>query len=132
MSKIHNVTIADIDANPFRQLGTYPYVTRKIDTLKRSINDVGLWEGVIGRKNGNRVEIAFGHHRVEAARQALGDKASIPLIIRKLDDKEMLQFLGRENMEDYNADFLTMLETWEAGQKYLGGAPPKKQALDIA
>ena len=26
----------------------------------------------------------------------------------------MLQFMGRENLEDYNADFLTMLQTWDA------------------
>ena len=26
----------------------------------------------------------------------------------------MLQFMGRENMADYNADFITMLQTWDA------------------
>jgi len=31
----------------------------------------------------------------------------------------MVQFMGRENMEDYNADFLCMLETWEAGVRFL-------------
>ena len=39
---------------------------------------------------------------------------SAPMIVRDLDDTAMLQFMGRENLEDYNADFLTMLETWEA------------------
>jgi hypothetical protein len=31
----------------------------------------------------------------------------------------MLQFMGRENMSDYNSDFLTMLETWDAAVNYL-------------
>jgi hypothetical protein len=31
----------------------------------------------------------------------------------------MLQFMGRENMDDYNADFLTMLETWDAAIGYV-------------
>ena len=31
----------------------------------------------------------------------------------------MLQFMGRENMDDYNADFLTMLETWDAAVEYV-------------
>ncbi len=31
----------------------------------------------------------------------------------------MLQFMGRENMDDYNADFLTMLETWDAAVEYI-------------
>lgn len=112
MSHILNTLIEQVDANPFRRLGDYPYVQRKLDTLTKSINDVGLWEGVIGRKSGNRVEIAFGHHRVEAARQA--GLTEINVIVRDLSDDQMLAFMGRENMEDYNADFLTMLETWEA------------------
>ena len=69
VSQVLTVKIEEVDANPFRRLGDYPYVQRKLDTLIKSINDVGLWEGVIGRKAGNRVEIAFGHHRVEAARR---------------------------------------------------------------
>ena len=36
------------------------------------------------------------------------------MVVRDLDDKQMLQFMGRENGEDYNADFLVMLEIWEA------------------
>ena len=30
----------------------------------------------------------------------------------------MIQFMGHENLEDYNADFLCMLETWEAGAQF--------------
>jgi ParB family chromosome partitioning protein len=109
-----------IDANPFRRLGDYPYVERKLDALKRSIEDVGLWEGVIARKKGNRYEIAFGHHRMEAARQTGLKEVSV--VVRKLDDEQMLQFMGRENLEDYNADFATMLETWEAALNFPGAA----------
>jgi len=112
MTQVQNVGISQIDANPFRRLGDYPYVERKVEALMKSISDVGLWEGIIGRMVGNRVEIAFGHHRAEAARRVGLD--AINIIIRDLTDDEMLAFMGRENMEDYNADFLTMLETWEA------------------
>lgn len=112
MTQVQAISIENIDANPFRRLGDYPYVERKVEALMRSIKDVGLWEGVIGRSAGNRVEIAFGHHRVEAARRV--GLTAINIIVRDLTDDEMLAFMGRENMEDYNADFLTMLETWEA------------------
>jgi hypothetical protein len=30
----------------------------------------------------------------------------------------MLQFMGRENGEDYNAEFLVMLNTWEAAARF--------------
>jgi ParB/RepB/Spo0J family partition protein len=119
MSKLFNVPIEAVDANPFRRLGDYPYVERKLDALQQSIKEVGLWEGVIARKAGNRYQIAFGHHRIEAARRL--KTKSIPMVVRDLDDKQMLQFMGRENMEDYNADFLTMLETWEAAESFLKG-----------
>ena len=35
-------------------------------------------------------------------------------ILRELDDLQMVQFMGRENLEDYKADFLAMLNAWEA------------------
>lgn len=122
MSKIETVSIDAVNPNPHRHLDTYPFVERKVEALMRSIADVGLWEGVIARKDGNSYQIAFGHHRVEAARRA-GLK-SIPLVVRDLDDAEMLKFMGRENGEDYNADFLVMLETWEAAEAFLSKSRP--------
>jgi len=113
---IVNASLASIDANPFRMTNEYPYVEAKIQALMRSIEDVGVWEGIIVRKKGNRYQLAFGHHRAEAARR-LG-MARIPLIVRELSDEEMLQFMGRENLEDYNASFNCMLETWEAALRF--------------
>ena len=41
--------------------------------------------------------------------------------------------MGRENMEDYNADFLCMLETWEAGLVFWPSIDGKTaQPLEIA
>ena len=34
-----------------------------------------------------------------------------------LTDRQMLQYMGRENLEDYNAEFLIQLESWEAAIK---------------
>lgn len=133
MSELMSVSIGSIDSNPYRQLDQYPYVERKLDTLIRSYAVVGMWEGVIARQNGNRYEIAFGHHRVEAARRA--GLPEVSLIVRSLTDEQMLQFMGRENIEDYNADFLCMLETWEAAVVFMessGHVRGKWQAIDIA
>ena len=45
----------------------------------------------------------------------------------------MLAFMGRENMEDYNADFLTMLETWEAAVDHSPSRDgDKNQPVEIA
>ena len=132
MSDIVKVKISTIDPNPLRRLADYPFNQAKLEALRRSIADVGLWEGIIARRHGNRVQIAFGHHRFEAARQELGDDARIPIIIRDLTDEEMLQFMGRENLEDYNADFLVMLETWEAATGFRRDPGEKTEMIDIA
>lgn len=118
------IKLSIVDPNPFRRLEKFPYDNAKINALRQSIRDVGLWPGVIGRRFGNRVQIAFGHHRVESARRENLQKAS--LILMDLTDEQMLQYMGRENLEDYNAHFLTMLETWEAGIMYFNAEPRRK------
>ena len=118
-SEIKTVSLSSLDPNPLRNMARYPFNEDKLTALRRSIKDVGLWEGVIARKHSGRYQIAFGHHRVEAARKELGKDARIPVIVRALTDEQMIQFMGRENTEFYNADFLVMLESWEAAARFI-------------
>ena len=131
MSKLIEVPVDAVDPNPYRSLNAYAYDQIKVDTLKRSYDDVGMWEGVIARQVGNRYQIAFGHHRLEAAKQNKIKK--IPLIVKDVTDKRMIEYLGRENMEDYNANFEVMYDAWEAAvefcRRFNGG---KSDVLDIA
>jgi ParB-like chromosome segregation protein Spo0J len=129
-ASIELVPVKDVDPNPFRLLGQYPYNDKKLKALQRSIKDVGLWEGIIGRRKGNRVEIAFGHHRQRAAE--LSGFTAIPVVIRDMTDEQMLQFMGRENLEDYNADFLVQLNSWEAGMNFPERSGKQRNAVDIA
>ena len=121
MSVLKTVGMELIHANPYRLINTYPYIEPKLDSLVRSINDVGFWEGVIARPNpdGKGYQIAFGHHRIEAAKRAGLNRA--PIIVRDLTDEQMIQFMGRENGEDYKADFITMLNTWEGAIAFSKG-----------
>jgi hypothetical protein len=95
------VSLSSIEPNPFRDLKTYPYDKRRLEALERSIEHVGLWEGLIGRPAGHGYQLAFGHHRLEAARSR--NLTKVPLIIRDLTDEEMVGFMSRENMEDFNS-----------------------------
>jgi len=47
------------------------------------------------------VEIAYGHHRIEAAKRVYGDDHEIGITIRELSDIEMLRVMGLENSEDW-------------------------------
>lgn len=130
MSKLLNVPIRAIDANPFRCLAEYPWIEPKIEALQRSIADVGFWEGVICRKVGDRFQLAFGHHRIEAAKRE--GLTSLRLVIRDLTDEQMLQFMGRENGEDYKSDFNIMLNTWDGAVEYLSGTGSGTTDVDVA
>jgi hypothetical protein len=44
----------------------------------------------------------------------------------------MLRFMARENSEEYGSEFLVMLNTWEAGVKFLAHPVRQKTTLEIA
>jgi hypothetical protein len=129
MAEIVTADIDRIALNPYRRLHSFPYIDSKLDALQRSIKDVGLWPSVIARALGDhklwQYELAFGHHRVEAVRRL--KMKTVPLIVERLTDKQMLQYMGRENLEDYNASFLIQLESWEAAIKSGFGSLVKEQ-----
>jgi hypothetical protein len=54
MSEIIRVPIGATDANPFRLTSQYPYVERKIESLKRCFDEVGLREGALQASIGVR------------------------------------------------------------------------------
>lgn len=117
--EIRNVNIVNLAPNPYRDMVNYPVIRAKVDALKASIADVGMWPSIIGRAAGGKtVEKAFGHHR-ELAAIELG-LTEIPVIMQDLSDRQMLQYMGRENGEDYASDVAISLNTWEAGVRFLG------------
>jgi hypothetical protein len=120
MYKLETVPINLIDPNQHRDLATYPWLEHKVGHLMASMQEVGFWAGVIARRVGDRYELAFGHHRLEAARRLKITK--IPLLLADLTDLQMLQYMGRENGEDYNTEFLVMMNTWEGGVNFLANS----------
>jgi ParB/RepB/Spo0J family partition protein len=117
MIKIVDAELDRIVPNPFRMLDKYPYREEKLAALQSSIKETGFWSGVIARRHGDKFQLAFGHHRVEAAR--LVGLETVPLDVRELTDEQMLQLMARENLEDYRTSFLELLTTWEAAADYL-------------
>lgn len=128
---VMSVRLSQIDPNPWRDLEKYPLVDRKVEALINSISMNGFWEGVIARPHpskAKRFQLAFGHNRVGAARKALGENGSIPIIVRMLDDKEMVRFMASENTQDYNTDFVRIYEGWEGASRLLGTTDAKAVA----
>lgn len=117
--KISNIAPERIKANPYRDLDTYPILPEKVDALMRSISegDVGVWPRIIARPCTGGYEMAFGHHLLEAAKRL--KVKNIPIIVAELNDERMVQYMGRENGEDYGSEFLILLNTWEGAVKHL-------------
>jgi len=129
-AQIKSVPLRALKHNPHRLMATYPISPKKVESLKRSIEAVGLWESIIVREKGAGYQIAFGHHRVAALKELKIKEVNV--ILKDLDDKQMLEYLGRENGEDYNTEFLIMLNTWEAGVKFIDRGRQNSQPVDIA
>ena len=131
MSKIKTVLIGSVEPNPHRYLNHYPWKEKKVEALQHSIADVGLWESIIVREHGEGFEMAFGHHRIEAARRE--GMTEVNVIVKELTDLQMLQYMGRENGEDYASDYLIMLNSWEGAVNFLGRLNGQNsQSIEIA
>ncbi|MFC1530970.1 ParB N-terminal domain-containing protein [Gemmatimonadota bacterium] len=109
------VRIRDIRPNPFRHLERYPLHADKVETLRASIRKTGWWKNVVGRKGSNgTVELAYGHHRLEALKLEYGPDDEVGLIVEDLDDTTMLQIMANENMEEFSSSAWIEMETVRA------------------
>lgn len=107
--------LQDILPNPFRRIGEYPIHPEKVRVLRESLRTTGFWDNLVARRNGDgTVEIAYGHHRLEALRQEYGPDHEIPLTIRPLDDDMMLKIMARENQEEWGTSAWVLMETVRA------------------
>jgi flagellar biosynthesis GTPase FlhF len=105
LAELKQLALSSLRANPFRDLATFPLREKRVAGLVESINAEGFWEGVLARPVRRGYEIAFGHHRVEAARKALGEHARVPIIVRDIDNEQMLRLMLRENSSENGRDF---------------------------
>ena len=104
------VQTANLRPNPFRRLAEYPIIREKIDALKESIDSTGFWGTIVGRPHkGSLVEIAFGHHRLQALKECKIDRVEI--IVRDLSNEQMLKMMARENLEEWGTSAWVEIET---------------------
>ena len=105
------IALKDIKPNPYRNLERYPLDQPHVDELVASIKatEAGFWDNVLVRKVGDKYELAYGHHRLEAAKQAGLKEADF--IVKKLSDEEMLKIMYLENKQDrVRKPFISLME----------------------
>jgi ParB-like chromosome segregation protein Spo0J len=89
------VDLALLKPNPYRDFVVDPIDADAVDRLAASIEEDGFWGGVVCRRVNGHVEIAAGHHRVQAAMQAGMTAADV--FVGDLDDAAMIRVYAREN-----------------------------------
>src|SRR5262249_22132091 len=79
--QMNTFKLKDVRNNPFRDAELNPLNEEKITALRTSIRETGFWNNVLARIGPDgKPQIAYGHHRIEAARQE--DIEEVGLIIR--------------------------------------------------
>jgi len=117
------VKIKNILPNPYRKFEHYPISRKKVDALKESFNRTTFWENIVGRKAGDKVELAHGHHRLIALKELYAQDTEVNIIVRNLTNAQMIQAMADENIGEWgsNADVsietvLTVLQAYADGE----------------
>ena len=117
MTETRMVPLSKIKDNPWRDRVRNPIVQERVESIATSIDKTGkYWLGTYGRDTEDGfVELAFGHHRYEAAK-AQGLK-EIPITIEPFTDGEMLVWMAQENVR---GELPVVIEAVSAAVKALG------------
>jgi hypothetical protein len=140
------VKLAQIKDNPYRDRSKFPISRVKVDGLKESMGQTGFWDNVLARPAGNAVigipeeqlpaylasqaaafdasgeplfpvELAYGHHRLEALRELGIEEVDIP--VKAINNVNMLQIMANENKGDWASNMSVILETVRQTRTYL-------------
>jgi ParB-like chromosome segregation protein Spo0J len=90
-----NIALELVHDNPFRDFELHPLDEAQVKRLEASINADGFWASVVARKTTGGYQIAYGHHRIAAAK-SLG-WTHVPIEVRDLSDWQMINMLASEN-----------------------------------
>ena len=123
------VQIKDLYPNPYRDMDNYPINREKVETLKASIKQTGFWDNIVARNMDGKIQIAYGHHRLTALREALPWDTEVDIPIKDLPDSVMIQIMANENMEEYRTGPAIIDETVRVAKKYLEEHPEEKMNL---
>ena len=102
--------LKDVLPNPYRDLVGYRYLEYKIEKLMESIRATGYGDNTVGRiLPDNKLQIAYGHHGLEALRRLYPLDSEHEFIVQNLSNDAMMQMMARENDETCGGDLRTVM-----------------------
>jgi len=118
------VKIKDLQPNPHRGWEEFQLHRPTVEMLKDSILETFFWENVIGRQVNGKVQIAYGHHRLQALRELYpkGDK-TFDIAVYPLNDEQMFIIMARENETGKNLTIPNIDLTVKKAKEFLEANP---------
>ena len=115
------IKVKDVRPNPYRNIEHYPLNKEKIVSLTKSIEQTGFWDNLVGREVNGEIQIAYGHHRIEALRLAegFGYDFEFDLPIKNIDDALMIKIMANENMQEWEHSLTVTDETVKVAKEFL-------------
>lgn len=117
------VKIKDLKPNPYRSIDTYPVDEPKVLTLMDSIKQTGFWDNILARQYNGEIQIAYGHHRLEALRRSMDPEDEVDIPVKDLDDSTMLKIMANENMGDWATTPTVIDQTVKVTKEFLLSHP---------
>ena len=103
--------LKDVLPNPYRDLVGYRYLEYQIEKLMESIRATGYRDNIVGRiLPDNKLQIAYGHHPLEALRRLYPLDSDYEFMVKDLSNDAMMQMMARENDETYGGDLRTVMQ----------------------
>lgn len=116
IEEVKELDLSDIRPNPYQPRKRFD--DKSLRELSDSIKENGVFQPIIVRKSVNGYEIIAGERRYRASK--LAKKKTIPAIVRKFDESQMMEVAVLENLQREDLTSLEEAQAYEMLQKNLG------------
>lgn len=114
--EVQELDLGDIRPNPYQPRKRFD--DKSLKELSDSIKENGVFQPIIVRESVNGYEIIAGERRFRASK--LAKKKTIPAIIRKFSESQMMEVAVLENLQREDLTPLEEAQAYEMLQKNLG------------
>lgn len=114
--EVQELNLSEIRPNPYQPRKRFD--DKSLKELSDSIKENGVFQPIIVRKSVNGYEIIAGERRYRASK--LARKKTIPAIVRKFDESQMMEVAVLENLQREDLTPLEEAQAYEMLQKNLG------------
>ena len=116
IEEVKELDLSDIRPNPYQPRKRFD--DKSLRELSDSIKENGVFQPIIVRKSVNGYEIIAGERRYRASK--LAKKKTIPAIVRKFDESQMMEVAVLENLQREDLTPLEEAQAYDMLQKNLG------------